>query len=223
MNRKTDIFENYPVPRALAVMAIPTVISQLITLIYNMADTYFLGLTGNPYMVAACSLVQTIYFLAIVFANIFGTGGGSLMSRLLGRKDEEEARRVSTWSILMALAAALFYSAIIFVFRIPLLNLLGASDNTRGFAEQYLLLVVCLGGVPTIMSMVFSDVIRSIGYSREAGFGMTMGGVLNIILDPLFMFVLLPDGMQVVGAALPQWSCVHAYSGMQCHRAECRS
>ena len=202
MNNKTDIFENYPVPRALAVMAIPTIISQLITLIYNMADTYFLGKTGNPYMVAACSLVLTIYMLSVTFSNIYGTGGGSLLSRLLGIKDEQEAEKVSMVSVWMALATAALFSLLIMAFEDPLLTLLGASENTRDFAKQYLLFVVGIGGIPTVMSMTLSNLIRSVGYSKEAAFGMSMGGVLNIILDPIFMFVILPDGMQVTGAAL---------------------
>ena len=91
---KTEIFETMSVPKALAVMAIPTIISQIITLIYNMADTWFIGMTDNPYMVAASSLVGTVYLLTAGIANIFGVGGGSLVVRLMGGKDYEEARKV---------------------------------------------------------------------------------------------------------------------------------
>ena len=91
-NDKTEIFERMSVPRALAVMAIPTVISQIIALIYNIADTWFIGLTDNPYMVAATSLVGTVYLLTAGVANLFGVGGGNLVVRLMGSKDPEEAR-----------------------------------------------------------------------------------------------------------------------------------
>jgi len=89
-DRKTALFKTVPVPRALLTMAVPTIISQLITLVYNMADTWFIGRANNPYMVAASSLVLTVFLMAGALANLFGIGGSSLMVRLLGRQDEEE-------------------------------------------------------------------------------------------------------------------------------------
>ena len=198
---KTEIFERMPVPAALARMAIPTVISQLITLIYNIADTWFIGQTDNPYMVAASSLVLTVFLMTSAIANLFGVGGGTLVVRLLGSHQEDEARRVASLSLVMAGGAALAFSLICLIFMDPLLRLLGASDNTIGYARQYLLLVVVIGCVPTVLSSTMSAMLRNIGYSREAGFGLGLGGVLNVVLDPLFMFVLLPDGYEVVGAA----------------------
>lgn len=197
-----ELFETKPVPAALAKMALPTIVSQLITLIYNMADTWFIGRTNNPYMVGASSLVLTIFLMTAALANLFGVGGGSLAVRLLGRKDEEEAAKVASMSLIMAAGASLAFSLLCLIFMNPLLRLLGASDNTIGYARQYLLFVVVIGGVPTVLSNTMSAIVRNIGYSREAGFGLGMGGVLNLILDPLFMFVLLPDGYQVMGAAL---------------------
>ena len=190
------------VPRALAVMAIPTVISQIIALIYNIADTWFIGMTDNPYMVAATSLVGTVYLLTAAVANVFGVGGGNLVVQLLGRKDPEEARKVASLSFLMAGGCALLFSFVCLVFMNPLLRLLGASDMTIGYARQYLLCVVILGGLPTVLSSTMSAMLRNIGCSREAGFGIGLGGVLNIVLDPIFMFLLLPDGWEVLGAAL---------------------
>ena len=199
---RTEIFETMPVPKALAVMAIPTVISQIITLIYNMADTWFIGMTDNPYMVAASSLVGTVYLLTSGIANIFGVGGGSLVVRLLGSKEPEEARKVASLSLVMVCGAAFLFSLLCLIFMDPLLRLLGASDNTIGYARQYLTCVVVLGAVPTALSSVMSAMLRNVGYSKEAGFGMGLGGVLNVFLDPLFMFVLLPEGFEVLGAAV---------------------
>ena len=196
-----EIFETRPVPSALAKMAIPTIVSQLITLVYNIADTWFIGQTDNPYMVAASSLVLTIFLMTTALANLFGVGGGSLVVRLLGRKDEEEARKVASLSLVMAAGASLAFSLLCLIFMNPLLRMLGASDNTIGFARQYLLFVVVGGGLPTVLANTMSSMVRNIGYSKEAGFGLGMGGVLNVILDPLFMFVLLPDGYEVAGAA----------------------
>ena len=202
---KTDkqaLFSTVSVPRALATMAIPTIISQLIALIYNIADTWFIGQTDNPYMVAAASLVATVFLMTAGVSNLFGVGGGSLVVRLLGSNREEEARKVASLSLVMAGAASVAFSALCLMFMNPLLRLLGASDNTIGYARQYLLIVVIIGGLPTVMASTMSAMLRNIGYSKEAGFGLGLGGVLNVILDPIFMFVLMPDGMEVVGAAL---------------------
>lgn len=199
---KTEIFERMPVPAALAKMAVPTIVSQLITLVYNMADTWFIGQTNNPYMVAASSLVLTVFLMTTSIANLFGVGGGTLTVRLLGSHQEEEARKVASISLVMATGAALTFSVLCVVFMNPLLRLLGASDNTIGYARQYLIFVVGIGCLPTVLSNVMSAMLRNVGYSREAAFGLGLGGVLNVLLDPLFMFVLLPDGYQVMGAAI---------------------
>lgn len=204
-NEKTEtreIFETRPVPFALAKMAIPTIVSQLITLIYNIADTWFIGQTNNPYMVAASSLVLTIFLMTTALANLFGVGGGSLVVRLLGKGDEQEAKKVASFSLVMAAGAALLFSVLCLIFMNSLLRLLGASDNTIGYAKQYLLFVVVIGGIPTVLANTMSSMVRNIGYSKEAGFGLGMGGVLNVILDPIFMFVIFPDGYQVMGAAV---------------------
>lgn len=198
----TELFETKPIPAALAKMALPTIVSQLITLIYNIADTWFIGQTNNPYMVAASSLVLTVFLMTAAISNLFGVGGGSLVVRLLGGKDEAEAEKVASLSLVMAAGASLAFSLLCLAFMDPLLRLLGASGNTIGFARQYLLFVVVLGGVPTVLANTMSAMVRNIGYSKHAGFGLGMGGILNVALDPLFMFVILPDGYQVVGAAL---------------------
>ena len=199
---KIEIFERMPIHRALSTMAIPTIVSQLINLAYNMADTWFIGKTDNPYMVAASSLVLTVFMMTTALANLFGVGGGTLTVRLLGRKQEDEARRVASLSLTMAAGAALAFSGLCFAFMDPLLWTLGASAHTIGYARQYLLFVVVLGGLPTVLSATMRAMLRNVGYSKEAAFGLSMGGVLNVILDPLLMFVLMPDGCEVVGAAL---------------------
>lgn len=202
MNDRTELFEKYPVPRAMAVMAVPMIISQLITLIYNMADTWFVGQTNNPYMVAGCSLVLPAFMITIVLANVFGVGGGTLVSRLLGLQKEKEAARVAAFSLWMSLASALVYSAVCLLAMDSFLHLLGASENTIPYARQYLTFVIVIGGSFSVLSSAMSSMLRSIGYARAASAGLMIGGVLNIALDPLLMFVILPDGKQVLGAAL---------------------
>lgn len=199
---KTALFESMPVGRALLTMAIPTIVSQLITMIYNLADTFFIGMTNDPYKVAAASVVSILFFILTSLANLFGVGGGSLMSRLLGEKRETDAKRVGVFSIYGSLVIATVYSLTCLIFTEPLARLLGASDNTIGYASSYLFWVVVVGAIPATLSMTMSFLLRSIGYSKESGIGLAVGGVSNIILDPLFMFVILPHGSEVTGAAI---------------------
>lgn len=199
---KTELFETTPVFRALTVMAVPTIISQLIVLIYNLADTWFIGQTDDPYMVAAAALVSTVFLMITGLSNLFGVGGGNLVVQLLGRRQEDEARRAASLSLVMAAGSALLFSLLCLAFMDPLLYLLGASENTIGYARQYLIPVVIIGALPTLLANTMSTMLRNVGYSKEAGFGVSLGGLLNVGLDPLFMFVLLPKGYEVLGAAL---------------------
>ena len=175
-------------------MAVPTIASQLVILIYNIADTWFIGRTGNPYMIAASSLALTVYLAACALANMFGTGGGSLMSRLTGEGRLDDARRVCSYSIALSAITAALFSVAVFILMDPLLMSLGAGENTFIYGKQYLLYTTVLGGIPTVLSMSMPQLIRNAGYARHAGIGVGLGSVLNVMLDPLFMFVLLPKG-----------------------------
>ena len=197
-----EIFETLPVPAAVKEMALPTIFSQIIVLIYNMADTFYLGRTNNPYMVAGASLILPVFNICLSLAGLTGIGGGALISRLLGEGREDEARKVSSFSFYLSIAATAVFSISMFAFMKPILELLGASDNTFHYARQYAFCVIVLGGIPTVLSNVMSNLIRSVGSSKEAGLGITMGGIINIALDPLFMFVLLPKGSEVLGVGI---------------------
>ena len=199
---REDVFARLPVPVALRKMIVPAVTSQLIVLIYNMADTFFVGKTSNPYMVAGTSLILPVFNITLCLAGLAGVGGGSLISRLLGRDDTAEARRVAAFSLYLGLAISALFAAGIAVFMEPVLSLLGAGENTAPYARQYALCVIVAGGVPTVLSNVMANLIRSVGRSRTASAGIILGGVLNIALDPLFMFVLMPEGSEVLGAGL---------------------
>ena len=199
------IFEELPVPQALKVMVVPTIISQIIVLIYNMADTFYVGRTNDPYMVAGVSLILPVFNILICLAGLAGTGGGTLISRLLGEGKETEARRVSWFSIYISIGMALFYSVIMGLFMDPILKALGASDTIFSYARQYVFCVIVLGAVPTVLSNVLSNLVRSTGMSREASVGITLGGLLNIVLDPVFMFLSFPMAMKSW-----EWDC-HLY------------
>ena len=194
-----ELFETAPVPRAVATLAIPTIISQVVTMIYNLADTFFIGQIGNPYMVAAVSLVSFWFNLLTALGNLFGLGGSSLISRLLGAKQEKDIKYVSAFSIWGGAAVTLLFSIGTYLARRPLLTFLGASPDTYGFAESYLFWVVVLGGVPTMVSLTLGHLLRSEGHARPASAGMMFGGILNVVLDPVLIFGF---DMGVAGAAI---------------------
>ncbi len=199
---KQELFASTPVQKALYTMAIPTIISQLINLIYNMVDAFFIGRTGNSYMMAATSLTLTLVMMNVAMSNLFGIGGGSLVARLMGTRRFDDAKKVSAFSAYGAIAIAACYSLLVGLFADPLLKFLGASDATIGYARSYTLIVIVIGCVPSILSLVLAHLLRNAGFSREASVGLSGGGILNVILDPLFMFVLLPKGQEVTGAAI---------------------
>lgn len=205
MSRKADsreIFESLPISKALRTMALPTIVSQIIVLIYNLADTFYVGQTNNPYMVAGTSLILPVFNITLSLAGLTGVGGGSLISRLLGENRENEAKKVSSFSIYLSIIITALFSAAMAVFMEPILKLLGAGENTYLYAKQYAFCVIVLGGVPTVLSNVLSNLLRSVGVSKQAGFGITMGGLINIVLDPLFMFVILPEGKEILGVGI---------------------
>ena len=199
---KTEIFAHMPVSHALYLLAVPTIISQLISVIYNMVDTFFIGRTGNPYMMAATTITLPVMLMNISFANLFGIGGGSHIARLLGAGKTEYAKRVSAFSVYAAAVTALLYSLIVGLTLNPLLLFLGASDQTLSYAQSYAIIVIVVGNLPMLLSMVVAHLLRNTGFSSQASIGLSGGGILNVFLDPLFMFVLLPKGMEVTGAAL---------------------
>ena len=201
-DKNKAIFESMPVPEAVRTMALPTIISQLIVLVYNMADTFYLGRTNNPFMVAGVSLILPVFNICLSLAGLAGIGGGALISRLLGAGDAKEAEKVSAFSISLAVVTTAVFSVGMLLFMNPILRLLGASGNTLTYAAQYSFCVIVLGGIPTVLSNVMANLLRSVGESGKAGFGIAMGGVLNIILDPLFMFVLFPRGYEVLGVGV---------------------
>ncbi|HIS30322.1 MAG TPA: MATE family efflux transporter [Candidatus Limivivens intestinipullorum] len=193
------LFEEMPVPRAVATLAIPTIISQVVTMIYNLADTFFIGQIGDPAMVAAVSLVSPWFNLLTAIGNLFGLGGSSLISRMLGVKNHGDIKHVAVFSVWGGGAFTLVFSVLTYLARRPLLNFLGASPDTFRYAESYLFWVVVLGGVPTMVSLALGHLLRSEGHARQASAGMMFGGILNVVLDPILIFGF---HMDVAGAAI---------------------
>lgn len=196
------IFEDEAIPVAVAKLAIPTVITQLINIVYNFADTWFVGRTGNAAMVAALSVCMPIFIIMAALANLFGIGGASVISRQMGMKNEAKARHVFAFCLYGGIAAAVVYALIMFFFRPQIIYLIGGDENSYKYVYDYIFWTMVVGAIPSVGNVLCGHLVRSIGDAKEAGFGMSLGGILNIFLDPLFMFVILPQGYEVVGAAI---------------------
>ena len=194
-----EYFESAPVPKAIAKFAIPTILSQMVILIYNLADTFFVGHTNDPDQVAALTLSFPLFMLMVAIANLMGIGANSLMSRSLGLKKPEQAKHASAFGFYGGIAVAVLYSLTLLIFMRPILETIGASSNTYGYTSNYLTWTVVIGGVPMVMNMVMGHLIRAEGNSKQAGIGMAIGGVINILLDPVLVLWL---GWGIEGAAI---------------------
>lgn len=201
-SKEIEIFEDYSVHKAVAAMALPTIVSQIIFVIYNLADTWYVGLTENADAVAAISLCLPVYTMMSGISNLFGIGGASVLARAMGRGDIKQARKTFAYSIWSAFAIGLVYALLLACLNRPLLLTIGADKDNIDYAMSYVFWTVIIGGIPTILAPTFGHLIRAVGFPKQASFGMILGAVLNIVLDPLFMFVILPAGNEVMGAAI---------------------
>ena len=200
MNR-TMVFESLPVRQAVLKQIIPAVFSQMIALIYSLADTYFVGMLNAPAQTAAITIVYPSFVMLTAISNLFGIGGASMIARKLGRKDTQAAKEIASISFWLGLLSALCFSLFFLLFAKPILTLCGATESTYSFCLRYARWVVVFGGIPTIMNTLLANLVRSEGAAASASFGISLGGILNIILDPVF---ILPQflGMGVVGAGV---------------------
>lgn len=196
---KEEIFSSAPVGKAVISLAIPTVIAQLITVVYNMADTFFIGQLGDPNQVAAATLAMPVFMFLTAFANIFGIGGASMISRCLGMGDREKAKKTASFCIWSAVILSFVYGIAVISLKNIILPILGTDEATVDFCSSYIFWTVGVGAIPTVLNAELAHLIRSEGYSAQAGFGVAFGGILNMLLDPVFIFLL---NMEITGAAV---------------------
>ena len=193
-SEKTRLFEQTPIPKAVAQLAIPTILSALVMVLYNLADTYFVGMLNEPIENAAVTLAAPVLLAFNAVNNLFGVGGSSMMSRALGRKDYETVYRSSAFAFYCSIGAGLLFSLLCTVFKGPLLTLLGASTETAAATSGYLLWTVNFGAAPAILNVVMAYLVRSEGSALHASVGTMSGCLLNILLDPIFV---LPWGLDM--------------------------
>ena len=175
-----------PIPRAVAAMAIPSVISSLVTVVYNMADTFFVGQTGDALQVAAVSLTNPIFILLMAFANMFGMGGSAMISVALGENNHQSVKKISSFISWASLVVGAAFAAVLLCFTAPILHLFGADASTFEFARGCTV-YIAFGAPFVIWSAAASFVVRAEGASKEAMIGSMIGTIANIVLDPVFV------------------------------------
>ena len=198
-NQKSmELFKNAPVPQAVFKNALPAMAAMLMVLIYNLADTFFIGQTHDALQVAAVSLATPVFLIFMAAGTAFGVGGTSVISRALGEGKKEYAGKVCSFCMWGCIIVGIVMAALFLIFMDPVLSLIGASPDTWNLSKTYLSIVACSGPF-VLISNCYSNVIRTEGESGRAMMGQLLGNLLNVILDPI---MILGFGWNIAGAAI---------------------
>ena len=192
--QKLVLFEQTPIPRAVMQLAVPTILSSLVMVLYNLADTYFVGMLNDPIEDAAVTLAAPVLLAFNAVNNLFGVGSSSMMSRALGRRDYDTVYRSSAFGFYCAVFFGILFSVGFTVFKEQFLVILGASAETSVQTAGYLKWTVTFGATPAILNVVMAYLVRSEGSALHASIGTMSGCLLNIVLDPFF---ILPWGLNM--------------------------
>ena len=193
-----SVFDTSHLYRSYFKMAYPVVLGLVVTLFYNLADTFFIAQTNDTNLIAGVSLCSPVFTTLMAFGNIYGQGGSSLISRLLGQNDVGSVKRVSSFCFYIAIATGLVLAVLLSVFHQPVLTLLGADSATMPHAFRYYI-VLAVSSPVIVLSFIHSNLVRCEGMSLEAMTGSVLGTVVNIILDPI---LISAAGMGAMGAAI---------------------
>ena len=195
---KNRIFDLEHLRRTYFQQALPITVSLLVTLVYNIADTFFISQTGSEQVVAGVSLCYPLYLMVMALGNVFAQGGSSLISRKLGKGDEDTVRRVSSFCFYIAILTGALLGGALLLFQEPMLSLIGAQPDTFAPAQEYYFVIAC--GAPLIvLNYIHSNLLRCEGLAIPSMVGSIAGSVVNIILDPIFISGL---GLEARGAAI---------------------
>lgn len=197
-NKNLEVFSNMPVPKAVMKNALPAMAAMLMVLVYNLADTFFIGQTHNALLVAAVSLATPVYLIFMSLGTLFGIGGTSVISRALGEGNKEKARKSCAFCFWGCVFVGILLAALILIFIDSILNLIGASADTYEYAKSYLSIIVFAGPF-VLISNCYGNVVRTEGESGKAMLGLLLGNLVNVILDPIFILAL---GLDIKGAAI---------------------
>lgn len=194
----TEVFQNMPVPKAVMKNTLPAMIAMLMVLIYNLADTFFIGQTHNPILVAAVSLATPVFLIFMAVGTVFGIGGTSVISRAMGEGRQDYAKKVCSFCMWGCVVVGVAMSAFFLLFMDQILGWIGATPDTWDYTKIYLTIVSCCGPF-VLIGNCYSNVIRAEGQSGKAMMGQLIGNLLNVVLDPLFILIF---GWDIAGAAV---------------------
>ena len=189
--------EEKPV-KAVVKMGVPLIAGMFIMVLYNLVDTYFIGLMHDDYQLAAVNLAYPVMMITIAVSNMIGTGSSSLIARSLGADDREKANHTLTVGFMLTVINSMIVAAVGLIFLQSIVQGLGAKDNTTIYTEQYVRIIL-LGSLFTMGNYTFGQLLRSEGSVKYSIVGMIVGTIVNIILDPIFIFTL---HLQIQGAAI---------------------
>lgn len=205
-----ELFEKTPIPRAYMTLAIPVVLSMMVTLVYNTVDTYFIAHTGNTNMVAGVAIATPVFTVMIALGDIFGLGGSSVISRLYGQGRYDDGRRLSVFCFWGAVLTGILVIILGLTFHDPILRMLGADDSTWQYASQFYSLII-LGSPFIIVSMTPTNLLRTEGFAGPSAAGSVVGTLINICLNPLFIHVFGWGAAGSAGATVIANICTDAY------------
>lgn len=197
-NKKMELLGSAPIPKALLAMGLPIMIGMMINALYNLVDAYFVGGLGTSQM-GAISVAFPLGQVVVGLGLLFGNGASSYISRLLGYGDKETANKVAS----TALYSSIFVGAVIIICTIiflnPILKLLGATESILPYAITYTRIYV-ISSIFNVFNVTMNNIVTSEGAAKTTMYALLTGAVLNIILDPIFIYVLDLGG--VAGAAI---------------------
>lgn len=193
-----EIFRKAPVAQAVLKNALPAMAAMLMVLVYNLADTFFIGQTHDALQVAAVSLATPVFLIFMAIGTVFGVGGTSVISRALGEGNTDYAKKVCAFCMWSCVIIGIIITALFLLFMDPILTLIGASSDTWEPTKTYLTIVSCSGPF-VLISNCYTNVIRAEGKSGIACMGQLLGNLLNVILDPI---MILGFHWNIAGAAI---------------------
>lgn len=195
----TKIFSSYPIPKAVAALALPSMLGMLINIVYNLADTFFVGQTGDENQVAAVSVSMPLFLMFLAIGNLFGVGGCAFISRSLGEGKRDKIKTISSFCIYTGIGIGVVIAVLLIVFRRQVLTLVGATDAIIDYSSDYLFWIL-MGAPMVVTSIVACNLIRGEGAAKDSMTGMVIGQVANIVLDPIF---ILNTGDKLFSMHLP--------------------
>lgn len=197
-NKSIDTMANAPVRKAIFKMSLPVIAGMMVAVLYNLVDTFFIGLLNDELQLAAVNIATPVFMIMMGITSIVSTGGASYISRCLGRGDKDQADRTLSTGLVIVISLSLIITIFGLVYLKPLMRIFGASESVLPFASSYST-VLFIGTIFSMCQFGLGQLVRAEGAAMASMIGMMLGTVTNVVLDPVFIFLFK---MGVTGAAV---------------------